>query len=46
MLHLKEMQKVERTVRPASIATKSWKSVQTNMGKFSQYFRQGFLVSR
>jgi len=35
--------KRERTV-PRSIATKSWKTVQTNMGKFSQYFRQNFVV--
>ena len=28
----------KRTLRP-DIATKSWKSVQTNMGKFSQFFR-------
>ena len=33
----------ERTV-PRSIATKSWKTVQSNMGKFSQYFRQNFIV--
>ena len=35
--------KRDRTV-PRSIATKSWKTVQSNMGKFSQYFRQNFLV--
>ena len=35
--------KRERTV-PRSIATKSWKTVQSNMGKFSQYFRQNFVV--
>ena len=35
--------KRDRTV-PASIATKSWKTVQSNMGKFSQYFRQNFIV--
>ena len=40
---LKRNAKRERTV-PASIATKSWKIVQSNMGKFSQYFRQNFLV--
>ena len=40
---LKRNAKRERTV-PASIATKSWKTVQSNMGKFSQYFRQNFLV--
>jgi len=33
----------DRTV-PRSIATKSWKTVQSNMGKFSQYFRQNFIV--
>ena len=33
----------KRTLRP-DIATKSWKSVQTNMGKFSQFFRQGFIL--
>ena len=35
--------KRDRTV-PRSIATKSWKTVQANMGKFSQYFRQNFIV--
>ena len=35
--------KRDRTV-PLSIATKSWKTVQSNMGKFSQYFRQNFIV--
>ena len=35
--------KRDRTV-PRSIATKSWKTVQSNMGKFSQYFRQNFIV--
>jgi len=40
---LKRNAKRDRTV-PASIATKSWKTVQSNMGKFSQYFRQNFLV--
>ena len=35
--------KRDRTL-PASIATKSWKNVQTNMGKFSQFFRQGFVL--
>ena len=40
---LKRNVKRDRTV-PASIATKSWKTVQSNMGKFSQYFRQNFVV--
>ena len=40
---LKRNAKRDRTVQ-ASIATKSWKIVQSNMGKFSQYFRQNFLV--
>jgi cytidylate kinase len=40
---LKRNAKRERTV-PRSIATKSWKTVQSNMGKFSQYFRQNFVV--
>ena len=40
---LKRNAKRERTV-PRSIATKSWKTVQSNMGKFSQYFRQNFIV--
>ena len=35
--------KRDRTV-PRSVATKSWKTVQNNMGKFSQYFRQNFVV--
>ena len=35
--------KRDRTV-PRSVATKSWKTVQSNMGKFSQYFRQNFVV--
>ena len=35
--------KRDRTV-PRSVATKSWKTVQNNMGKFSQYFRQNFIV--
>ena len=43
MLHLKEMQKRERTV-PESITIKSWNDVQRNIGKFSQYFRQNFIV--
>ena len=29
---------------PESIAIKSWKTVQSNIGKFSQHFRQNFLV--
>jgi len=33
----------KRTLKP-SIATKSWKDVQSNMGKFSQFFRQGFVL--
>ena len=32
-----------RTV-PESIAIKSWNEVQRNIGKFSQYFRQNFVV--
>ena len=40
---LKRNAKRDRTV-PRSIATKSWKTVQSNMGKFSQYFRQNFVV--
>ena len=40
---LKRNAKRERTL-PASIATKSWKNVQMNMGKFSQFFRQGFVL--
>jgi len=40
---LKRNAKRDRTV-PRSIATKSWKTVQSNMGKFSQYFRQNFMV--
>ena len=35
--------KRDRTV-PRSVATKSWKTVQNNMCKFSQYFRQNFVV--
>jgi len=35
--------KRERTV-PESIAVKSWKDVQSNIGKFSQHFRQNFIV--
>jgi len=33
----------ERTLEP-SIATKSWKGVQMNMGKFSQFFKRGFVL--
>ena len=40
---LKRNAERERTV-PRSVATKSWKTVQSNMGKFSQYFRQNFIV--
>ena len=29
---------------PESIAVKSWKEVQSNIGKFSQHFRQNFVV--
>ena len=29
---------------PESIAVKSWKDVQSNIGKFSQHFRQNFVV--
>ena len=29
---------------PESIAVKSWKTVQSNIGKFSQHFRQNFIV--
>ena len=35
--------KRERTV-PADVATRAWNEVQRNMGKFSQYFRQNFVV--
>ena len=35
--------KRDRTV-PDNIAVTSWKTVQSNIGKFSQYFRQNFLV--
>ena len=33
----------DRTV-PESIAVQSWKDVQSNIGKFSQHFRQNFIV--
>ena len=29
---------------PESLAIKSWKEVQSNIGKFSQHFRQNFVV--
>ena len=29
---------------PESIAVRSWKDVQSNIGKFSQHFRQNFVV--
>ena len=35
--------KRERSV-PESLAIKSWKEVQGNIGKFSQHFRQNFIV--
>ena len=35
--------KRERTV-PEDVATRSWNAVQRNIGKFSQYFRQNFVV--
>ena len=35
--------KRDRTV-PESVAVKSWKDVQSNIGKFSQHFRQNFIV--
>ena len=35
--------KRERTV-PTDVATRSWKDVQRNIGKFSQYFSQIFVV--
>ena len=35
--------KRDRSV-PESIAVKSWKAVQSNIGKFSQHFRQNFIV--
>ena len=40
---LKRNQKRARTV-PESITIKSWNDVQRNIGKFSQYFRQNFIV--
>ena len=35
--------KRERSVRN-SVATNSWRAVQSNIGKFSQHFRQNFVV--
>ena len=35
--------KRDRSV-PESIAVRSWKDVQSNIGKFSQHFRQNFIV--
>ena len=35
--------KRDRTV-PESIVVKSWNDVQSNIGKFSQHFRQNFIV--
>lgn len=35
--------KRDRTV-PESVAVQSWKDVQSNIGKFSQHFRQNFIV--
>jgi cytidylate kinase len=35
--------KRDRTV-PESIAVQSWKDVQSNIGKFSQHFKQNFIV--
>ena len=35
--------KRDRTV-PESIAVQSWKEVQSNIGKFSQHFKQNFIV--
>jgi len=40
---LERNQKRDRTV-PESITIKSWNDVQRNIGKFSQYFRQNFIV--
>ena len=36
--------KRERSVRD-SVATNSWRAVQSNIGKFSQHFRQNFIVA-
>ena len=35
--------KRDRSV-PEDIAVRSWKAVQSNIGKFSQHFRQNFIV--
>ena len=40
---LERNQKRDRSV-PESIVIKSWKDVQSNIGKFSQYFRRNFVV--
>jgi len=40
---LKRNAKRERSVSN-SVATNSWRSVQSNIGKFSQHFRQNFIV--
>ena len=40
---LERNEKRARTV-PESVAIKSWNDVQRNIGKFSQYFRQNFVV--
>ena len=40
---LERNSKRSRTV-PESVAVKSWKEVQSNIGKFSQHFRQNFVV--
>ena len=40
---LERNSKRERSV-PESLAIKSWKEVQGNIGKFSQHFRQNFIV--
>ena len=40
---LKRNAERERTVSD-SVATNSWKTVQSNIGKFSQHFRQNFVV--
>ena len=40
---LERNQKRDRSV-PESIVIKSWKDVQSNIGKFSQYFRANFVV--
>ena len=43
MAALKRNAERERTVSD-SVATNSWKTVQSNIGKFSQHFRQNFVV--